>query len=465
MTTQHTVPGAAPLVSVIIRTRNEERWITPCLRAVFHQTYPNVEVVVVDHESTDQTLKRAQQFPVRVVQITDFKPGRAINDGIRASRGDIIVCLSGHCVPVTDTWLERLVRNLADPRVAGVYGRQQPLSYSSDFDKRDLLTVFGLDRKVQIRDSFFHNANSAIRRSTWETYPFDENATNIEDRLWGQQVIAAGLQIVYEPEASVYHWHGIHHDLNPERARNVVRILESLEGFKAPAPHHDPAHLKTLAVIPVRGRSRAINGTTLLDYTIRSARAVPLITDVIVATDDQETAALATALGARAPFLRPPELSEDYVDIVDVLRFVLEQIEDAGPVPDLVVVLEETYPFRPASMLDAMIRRVVAEGLDTMIAARRERRGIWLEQDGKTELLAEGFMPRAFKKTNAMVGLMGLACVTHPMFVRQGNLVAGRVGIFDVTEPLASIEVRDDATASLVGSTLDLWWARPQVLT
>lgn len=455
---------SSSLISIVIRTHNEERWITPCLRAVFNQTCTNIEVVVVDHSSTDQTLKRAQEFPVKVVQITEFKPGRAINDGIRASRGDVVVCLSGHCVPVSNTWLEYLVRNLSDPGVAGVYGRQQPLSYSSDFDKRDLLTVFGLDRKVQVKDSFFHNANSAIRRSTWEAFPFDEHVTNIEDRLWGQEVVAAGRTIVYEPDASVYHWHGIHHDLNPERARNVVQILESLDGFRAPAVQGDPAELNILAIVPVRGRSRAINGTTLLDYTMRSARSVSCIRDVIVATDDDETAALARSLGAQVPFLRPRELSEDFVDIVDVFRFVLERVEESGNAPDLIVGLEETYPFRGGAMLEAMIDRVVTEGLDTMIAARRERRGIWLEQAGKAELLAEGFMPRAFKKTNAMVGLMGLACVAHPAFIRQGDLVSGRVGLFEVTDPLSSIEVRDDATADLVASMLAAWWARPQVV-
>lgn len=452
-----------PLVSIIIRTKNEERWIAPCLRAVFNQTYRNVEVVLVDNQSTDQTVRRAQEFAVTVVPIADFTPGRAINEGVRASHGDIIVCLSGHCIPVNHVWLETLIRDLRDPAVAGVYGRQQPLSYSSDFDKRDLLTVFGLDKKVQVRDSFFHNANSAMRRSMWETFPFDEQVTNIEDRLWGQQVIAAGYRIVYEPDASVHHWHGIHHDLNPERARRIVRILESLDGLQIAAGHHDPADLRTLAIVPVRGRSRRINRTTLLDYTIRSARAASLVTDVVVATDAEETAALARSLGARTPFLRPTELSEDYVDIADVLRFALEQIESSESVPDLVVVLEETYPFRTGAMLDAMIRRVVTEGLDTIIAAKRERRGIWLEQDGKTELLAEGFMPRAFKKTNAMVGLMGLACVTHPVCIRQGDLVAGRVGIFDVSDPLASIEVRDGTTAELIAGMLDAWWAPRQV--
>ena len=51
-----------------------------------------------------------------------------------------------------------------DSTFAGVYGRQQPMSFSSLSDKRDLMIVFGLDRKVQIKDSFFHNANSIIKK-------------------------------------------------------------------------------------------------------------------------------------------------------------------------------------------------------------------------------------------------------------------------------------------------------------
>lgn len=448
----------SPKVSIIIRTKNEERWIAACLRAVFNQTYKNIEVIVVDNGSTDHTLKRAAEFPAKIIHITEFLPGKAINDGIRASSGDVLVCLSGHCVPVNMTWLENLVRDLSDPQVAGVYGRQEPLSYTSDFDKRDLITVFGLDKKTQVKDSFFHNANSAFRREMWERLPFDEQVTNIEDRVWGQQVIAAGMKIVYEPEASVYHWHGIHHDGNPERARKVVRILESLDGILPKAAHHDPADLKTIAVIPLRGKSRTINDTTLLDYTIRSAKASALIKDVIVATDDADTARLAESLGARVPFLRPKELSEDYVDVAEVLHFVLERIENTEGVPDLVVVLEETYPFRSPAMLDAMIRQLVNEGLDTVIAAKKETRGIWLEQNGETKLLGEGFMPRELKQSHAMVGLMGLACVTHPMFIRQGDLRGGRLGIFEVRDPLAAIEVRNAPTVEMAAKMVDAWW-------
>ena len=157
-----------PLVSIIVRTKNEERWISSCLRSIYQQSYKQIEVVLVDNESTDMTVKKAKEFPIKLINIKGFLPGKSINDGIKASNGDYIVCVSGHCIPTNNEWLEKLIKNLNNSDVAGVYGRQQPFSYSSDLDKRDLLTVFGPDKKIQIKDSFFHNANSAFTKKIWE---------------------------------------------------------------------------------------------------------------------------------------------------------------------------------------------------------------------------------------------------------------------------------------------------------
>ena len=43
--------------------------------------------------------------------------------------------------------------------------------------------------KIQIKDSFFHNANSAINKKVWKKYPFDEKTKHIEDKIWGHQII------------------------------------------------------------------------------------------------------------------------------------------------------------------------------------------------------------------------------------------------------------------------------------
>ena len=76
------------LVSIIIRTKNEERWISSCLESVYSQTYQNIEVILVDNYSTDKTVEKAKKFPIKLVKIKNFTPGRAINKGILASKGD-----------------------------------------------------------------------------------------------------------------------------------------------------------------------------------------------------------------------------------------------------------------------------------------------------------------------------------------------------------------------------------------
>jgi CMP-N-acetylneuraminic acid synthetase len=445
------------LVSIIIRTKNEEKWISACLRNVFKQDYKNIEVIIVDNNSTDRTIIKAQEFPVKIVTIKEFFPGKAINDGIRASSGKYIVCLSGHCIPVNNQWLQNLVKDLSGQNIAGVYSRQEPLSFTSDLDKRDLLTVFGLDRKLQIKDSFFHNASSAFRRDIWDKFPFDENLTNIEDRVWGELVISNGFNIVYEPESSVYHWHGIHQDLNPERAKNIVKILESLDTFNNISDHQRPEDLKILAVIPLKGKANLMNDEPLLRKTIESAKQSKFITDTIVATDSEETALLSKSLGVDAPFIRPAELSEDYVDVFDVVEYTVDWLEQQKKHYDVIVLLEEVYPFRSDGMIDNLISKLVFEGYDTVVAGALEVRGIWVESSDQVELLGlkENLsMPSSLKESKTIIGLLGLCCVTHAASLRNNIIFSGKVGIVEINDPFSLISVRNERELELA-SILD----------
>lgn len=451
--------GQRQLVSIIIRTKNEERWIGPCLRAVFSQSYKPLEVIIVDNKSTDKTLAKAEQYPVRVISVSEFRPGDAINQGIYASKGEYIVCLSGHCIPTTEDWLANLLRNLDDQRVAGVYGRQEPLNFSSDFDKRDLVTVFGLDRIVQRKDTFFHNANSAFRRHIWEQFPFDPDVTNIEDRLWARDVLEAGYSIIYEPESSVYHWHGIHQDLDRQRARKIVRILEGLDGLVSSEKFAALEDLNIIAIVPIRGSSLSDGrGNHLLEHTIAAAKCSKYLKRIVVSTDDEGVAKLARQLGAEAPFLRGQRLSEDYIDLSEVLEFSLSKIEETGPVPDLVVLLEETYPFRPGDLIDAMIKKIVDEGLDTVVAAHRERRHLWVHgAEGAREIGEPEVMPRRFRETESYIGLFGLCTVTHPSCIRCCQLAGNNVGLFEVGGPFAAIEITTAEAYASAALMLEDW--------
>ena len=444
---------SVPKVSVIIRTLNEERWIDACLRAVYDQDHPDVEVVLVDNRSTDRTLDIVSGYPVVLETIDEFRPGLALNIGVRASSGDVLVFISGHCVPVDPHWLTNLIAPLDDPEVAGVYGRQEPLSYTSDLDKRDLLTVFGLDPKVQRRDPFFHNANSAMRRSTWDRFPFDEEVSNVEDRIWGRQVIEAGLTIRYEPDASVYHWHGINHSANPRRARDVVRVIEQhVTSSQRPLPTD---RLRVTAIVPVRGESRVVGGRPLLGETVRAALAADTVDEVVVVPNTESTAELARSLGADVPFMSTPELARSFVGIWDVVRYAVTELRRIDRGPDVVVLLSETYPLRSPDVIDAVVRHLLDEDLDTVIAARPERHGVWRQTDEGLERVGSGSMPTHLKDDHLYVGLVGLCSAARAETVRTGDVMAGRVGLFGVDDSGATLEVRDDASALTIERLLE----------
>jgi len=218
-------------ISVVIRAKNEAKWLASCLDAVRLQDYEDVEVIVVDNQSTDATRQIAGDFGCTIVDISDedFNFSRALNIGIAAGSKRLVAIVSGHCIPADDQWLTRLAMHFSNADVVAAYGRQQPLPDTSAVDKRDLWITFGLDRRVQQRDYFFHNANSMIRRSVWEQVPFNENIHGVEDQDWAKKVLNDGLKIVYEPTARVFHHHGIHHAQSEERANRVVRVIEMIQ--------------------------------------------------------------------------------------------------------------------------------------------------------------------------------------------------------------------------------------------
>lgn len=439
-----------PKISIIVRTKNEEKWIGSCLEAIYSQTVKDIEVIVVDNNSTDRTVEKAQQYPIKLVTIDEYMPGESINIGIRASSGEYIVCVSAHCIPVNNVWLENLLRNFDEhENLAGVYGRQEPMSFTTDTDKRDLLLVFGLDKKIQKKDSFFHNANSMFPRKIWEELPFDPKATNIEDRIWGRQVIKRGMTIVYEPEASVYHWHGIHQSQNKKRCKNVVRIIEELESedgqFFKPI---ELEGLKKVAVIPLKGKAPLLNGTSLLEVTIKQALECNYIDRVIVSTDNEEMATLAKSLGAEAPFLRDENLSKDHVDLGHVFAYTINELEKEGYFADLVMMLEVTFPFRPKNFLNELVEKYAKDGVDSIMGAIKEYRACWTKSEDGLARVDEGFIPRNFKEP-VLIGAMGVGCITHPVFLREGKLLGDNLALMEIEDPRAAIEVRDELGVAL----------------
>ena len=186
-------------VSVIIRSFNEEKWIRHCLEAVNNQDLKNIEIILVDNLSTDRSVEIAEKLNVdKILNINEYTPGKALNLGIKNSNADFIAILSAHCIPTDEKWLSNMINNInEDKNIAAVYSRQVPLPFSNPSDSRDLFITFGQESRSQKSDSFFHNASSLIRYQRWKENPFNEEITNIEDRIWANEQQELGYSINY----------------------------------------------------------------------------------------------------------------------------------------------------------------------------------------------------------------------------------------------------------------------------
>lgn len=446
-----------PLVSIIIRTKNEQNWIDSCLKSIFNQSYKKFEIILVDNNSTDNTTKIAKKFNIKITKLKNFKPGRAINYGIKKSKGSVIVCLSGHCIPVDKDWLINLIKNLNTKNVAGVYGRQEPLSFSSDLNKRDLFYTFGLDKKIQKFDTFFHNANSAFLRKTWKKFPFDENVSNIEDRVWGEKIINSGLKIIYEPRASVFHYHGIHHDQNPQRAKNVVKILESLKTTSTNKKPNKKEKIKILTVIPIKGKTIFFNNTSLLELTVKSALENNFNNDIVILTDNKETAKLCKNFKNVIPIIRPVFLSNKFISDQELINFTIKELSKKNKSYDMIVSMKETYPFRPSNLINKMISKMISKGYDTIFAGKVEKRNIWNNANNeKANVKINNFIPRDLRKEKNLISLIGLCSITYTWTVITGDMFKNKnVGIYEIEDHLSNIEVRKNSDIKIVKKFLD----------
>lgn len=198
-----------PTVSVVIRCYNEVRHIGRLFQGLKAQAFRDYEIVVVDSGSDDGTLDIVAGEDAILVHIPKerFSFGRSLNMGCAAARGDFLVFISAHCHPVDEYWLDNLIADFADPKVAAVYGKQRGLA-ESHFSEQQIFRRWYPEASTAHQDGpFLNNANCAVRGTRWEQFPYDEELTGLEDLEWASRVMRDGWRINYRADAAVLHVH------------------------------------------------------------------------------------------------------------------------------------------------------------------------------------------------------------------------------------------------------------------
>ena len=443
-------------ISIIIRTKNEARWLGSCLRALEKQTYRNFQVVVVDNDSTDPSKAIAKAFGAITVDYSNsnYKPGQALNLGVRQVLADAYVFLSAHCIPVATSWLQEFVEDLnKDSNFAGVYGRQIPVSYSSDEDKRDLVITFGLDSHIKTKDPFFHNANSIIRHEALFPELFDEQVSNIEDRVWAKRVLDNGWNTYYSARSEVRHFHGIHQrGKESSRSSGTADILTQIEskGFR-----EKPKiiyfvlcikeHTSTTGLINRIGITRVLRQLGELTNDLKD-----MVKLVIYHPQSMDFVDIQGEInGLNVTFVEREEwMQENWVSIPEILATYLQKEDFCDA--DKCIYMDHKYIFRSESDVQCLVRQaaLVDSESDTAIYQQSVNGLHFTAKDFEThEIAAEIFMPRTVRSQEGIASqkvLQGYGSMFSCSDLVDGSVVGRKIKWLEPSSHIACIRVEDE---------------------
>ncbi len=207
--------------SILIRTRNEAKWLPVLFERLAMQTERDFEVIVVDSGSTDNTVEIARAHGAHVIEIAPaiFTLPHSLNIAAAAAKTEnYLVLLSAHSLPMGKDWLASAAPHFNDEKLAGVYGPVFPLPHATIADHfflgcGRLVNVFKrpgifVESKAQYGTLGFTNA--VIRKDLWNQHHFNEAyAGGGEDTEWAAHFMALGYHVVYDRALSAQHSHNL----------------------------------------------------------------------------------------------------------------------------------------------------------------------------------------------------------------------------------------------------------------
>jgi anaerobic magnesium-protoporphyrin IX monomethyl ester cyclase len=210
--THSSVMGHQSHISVIVPAYQAEGTIDRCLEALAHQTIPreSYEVIVVNDGSSDGTSARVKTHAgVYLLTQVHAGPAAARNLGVAHARGEIVLFTDADCEPTPD-WIERLVTPFCDGEVVGVKGtyltRQREivarfvqLEYEDKYDR------MAREQYIDFVDTY----SAGYRRDVFEANGGFDPAfpvASVEDQEFSFRLAHQGYNMVFVPQAIVYHW-------------------------------------------------------------------------------------------------------------------------------------------------------------------------------------------------------------------------------------------------------------------
>lgn len=231
------------LISIIIPVYNAEKFLKRCIESVINQTYKNIEIILIDDGSTDDSFNICQKYmdmDSRIIAIHKENQGVSFarNEGIRISKGIYITFID------SDDWIEKneievLYKKLKEKNVDIVRGNYYQDDDNGIYKHGNLLnfenTIIGKNDKIQRNELLKNILNGKFLSYVWlllikksllteNNIMFKENIVLMEDTIFYTELCSLDNSI-YIYDSKLYHYY----DNNKSATKSIENIERNID--------------------------------------------------------------------------------------------------------------------------------------------------------------------------------------------------------------------------------------------
>ena len=234
-----------PLVSVVITCYNSNRYLAETIESALLQTYPRIEIIVVDDGSTDETAQIARCYPVNYIYQTNRGISAARNTGIRHCQGEYVQFLD-HDDRLLPRAIETGVKLLEEhPECAHAVGEHWYIGADGRAIGYSNKRAAGRDHYLMLLEhNFIETPCSALHRRSGLllTGGFDESLKGAEDHEFYLRTARQSTWVAHEAPVAEYRLHDSNASRNTER---VLRTSYQVLAMELPYLQGDPDKLRS----------------------------------------------------------------------------------------------------------------------------------------------------------------------------------------------------------------------------
>jgi CMP-N-acetylneuraminic acid synthetase len=443
-----------PLVTVYVLNYNYSKYIYEAISSVLNQTYENIEIILIDDGSTDNSVDIINEFinkypRIKVIQQKNKGLVKSINTAIRIAKGEYVIRLDADDYFAPEA-IEKLVKKITyHKNCALVFSDFYLINEDGTFKQRYERLDF--DKEVKILDSPAHGACTLFRLKVLKEFGGYSEEYDMQDGyyIWLKIIKKYKVTNLNEP---LFYYRQHHTSLS----KNTKKLLETRMRIKHDViAEMNPTKMSILAVIPIS--SYTFNNKLALlnlgEYSVIQNKIQELcksenIDKIIVLTS--EKAVTKHVLhnfkdNSKITVFSRKQIDEaPNVSLVDSYLKILESLKESlNYIPNAVLTVNLEFPFIKIHQIQDLINSLVLFNSDSGVMVSEERDSIYKYSGSGLLAINDDMSKRKLERESLFKANGGILISKSSAILKNKKLISGLV-THSLIDEYSNFQIKND---------------------